>query len=52
MDQEISMKCNSCMKGYNGTNGNGYQPCSCPPNNKKQTRQQILFKIILGVLPK
>lgn len=22
-------KCNSCKKGYNGTNGNGYQPCGC-----------------------
>lgn len=24
-------KCNSCTKGYNGSNGNGYQPCSCRP---------------------
>jgi len=23
------MKCNSCVKGYDGTNGNGYQPCGC-----------------------
>ena len=23
------MKCESCLKGYDGTNGNGYQPCSC-----------------------
>lgn len=22
-------KCNSCKNGYNGTNGNGYQPCDC-----------------------
>ena len=22
-------KCNSCIYGYDGTNGNGYQPCSC-----------------------
>lgn len=21
--------CNSCTKGYDGTNGNGYQPCGC-----------------------
>lgn len=27
------MKCNSCINGYNGRNGNGYQPCCCsePP---------------------
>lgn len=23
------MKCVSCRKGYNGQNGNGYQPCGC-----------------------
>lgn len=23
------LKCNSCMRGYNGRNGNGYQPCGC-----------------------
>ena len=22
-------KCESCRKGYNGRNGNGYMPCSC-----------------------
>ncbi len=22
-------KCNSCRNGYDGTNGNGYQPCGC-----------------------
>lgn len=21
--------CNSCKNGYDGTNGNGYQPCGC-----------------------
>lgn len=21
--------CNSCQKGFNGKNGNGYQPCGC-----------------------
>jgi hypothetical protein len=24
-------KCESCKKGYNGRNGNGYQPCGCKP---------------------
>ncbi len=22
-------KCNSCLNGYYGTKGNGYQPCGC-----------------------
>lgn len=22
-------RCNSCKHGFDGTNGNGYQPCSC-----------------------
>lgn len=26
------MKCESCAKGYNGRNGNGYQPCACNKN--------------------
>lgn len=26
-------KCESCRKGFNGQNGNGYMPCSC----KQQT---------------
>lgn len=27
------MKCNSCINGYNGGDGKGYQPCGCskPP---------------------
>jgi hypothetical protein len=24
-------KCNSCRNGFNGTGGNGYQSCACPP---------------------
>ena len=24
-----SKKCRSCVKGFDGTNGNGYQPCGC-----------------------
>ena len=28
-------KCESCIKGYNGTNGNGYQPCSCNKSESK-----------------
>ena len=22
-------RCESCKRGFNGTNGNGYQPCGC-----------------------
>jgi len=27
--KEDSEKCNSCENGFNGKNGNGYQPCGC-----------------------
>ena len=26
-------KCESCRKGYNGRNGNGYMPCGCKSKN-------------------
>lgn len=26
-------KCQSCKNGFNGTNGNGYQPCGCEQSN-------------------
>ena len=25
----VKDKCSSCLKGYDGTKGNGYQPCGC-----------------------
>lgn len=25
----MNKKCNSCHRGFNGRNGNGYSPCSC-----------------------
>lgn len=25
----MTQKCNSCVKGFDGRKGNGYQPCSC-----------------------
>ena len=28
----MTQKCNSCFKGFDGRNGNGYQPCSCLKN--------------------
>jgi len=37
----VKDKCSSCLKGYDGTKGNGYQPCGCkedkptsPPKEK------------------
>lgn len=30
--ERFGMKCKSCAKGYNGRNGNGYQPCDCLPS--------------------
>lgn len=29
------MICSSCRNGFNGRNGNGYQPCSCHTGRKK-----------------
>ena len=29
MPKAGSLKCNSCKNGYDGKNGNGYQPCGC-----------------------
>lgn len=26
-------KCNSCKHGFDGSNGNGYQPCNCKKHN-------------------
>ena len=26
---KLRTKCNSCINGFDGKNGNGYQPCSC-----------------------
>lgn len=27
-------RCESCINGYDGTNGNGYQPCGCDPDKQ------------------
>ena len=29
MPEVKSPKCDSCLSGYDGRNGNGYQPCGC-----------------------
>jgi len=42
------MECNSCKKGFNGRNGNGYQPCSCESNfddYEKQIKHWQALKI-------
>lgn len=40
-------KCPACRNGYDGTNGNGYQPCSCrpapPPPPPKRSFYQGFF---------
>jgi hypothetical protein len=28
--------CESCEKGFNGRNGNGYQPCGCKPTKPSE----------------
>ena len=30
----MTQKCNSCFKGFDGRNGNGYQPCNCKTKSK------------------
>lgn len=50
------MKCNSCTKGYNGRNGNGYQPCGCgkttptgsPPKNP-DGKGSVLSLVLKGL---
>ena len=32
------VKCNSCKNKYNGTNGNGYQPCDCAKNKDTEKK--------------
>ena len=34
-------KCNSCTNRYNGTNGNGYQPCGCDKQAIELIRKQL-----------
>lgn len=48
--------CNSCKKSYNGTNGNGYQPCSCsvpiPPERPKIRTMTSPFGVWIEVKSK
>ena len=30
----MNKKCNSCAKGFDGRNGNGYMPCNCKTKSK------------------
>ena len=36
-------KCESCRKGYNGTNGNGYMPCGCKPKSNGKPPKKPKF---------
>ena len=37
MKESLSLiKCESCRKGYNGRNGNGYMPCGCDKEAKPE----------------
>ncbi len=51
--QELEMKCDSCKKGFNGMNGMGYQPCSCPPptteNIPSEPQNPFAIDIIRGI---
>lgn len=55
--------CNSCKNGFNGKNGNGYQPYACKPRkpsdmpiSKKHSNcdlniyKTLLFLIVVGLL--
>lgn len=36
-----NFKCASCRKGFDGQNGNGYQPCSCELSGKQNRLNSI-----------
>ena len=45
-------KCESCRKGYNGRNGNGYMPCGCKPKSKiDNTDLNNLLQKAIGAKP-
>lgn len=37
-------KCNSCTIGYDGRNGNGYQPCNCRPKPPPGPPLRIIYE--------
>ena len=38
------VKCSSCINGYDGTKGNGYQPCGCADKNYKPKQYNLYVK--------
>lgn len=39
LKQKKDNRCQSCKRGYNGTNGNGYQPCGCDEIKKVKSSE-------------
>ena len=55
----MTEKCESCRKGFNGQNGNGYMPCGCKKIIKvailgaesKQSKARALINALLAQPP-
>lgn len=37
----MRVKCPSCREGYNGRDGNGYQPCGCVEKGTDRGRMKV-----------
>ncbi|MEX5426463.1 hypothetical protein [Acinetobacter radioresistens] len=56
----MTEKCESCRKGFNGQNGNGYMPCGCTKIIKvailgaesKQSKARALIDALLAQPPR
>ena len=55
----MTEKCESCRRGFNGQNGNGYMPCGCNKANRvaiigasKQSKVRVLIDALACKPPK
>ncbi len=56
----MNKKCDSCRRGFNGRNGNGYSPCGCKKTIKvailgaesKQSKVRALIDALLAQPPR
>lgn len=55
----MTKKCESCRRGLNGQNGNGYSPCGCEKTvkvvilgaNSKQSKVRAVIDALMGAPP-
>lgn len=56
----MTQKCESCKRGLNGQNGNGYSPCGCKKTIKvailgaesKQSKVRALIDALMAAPPR